>query len=83
MKNVKNNPPTDLRKYSTQTIRRLIFGALILLIVVGIGLILLIYGKNAAFTGLLCVVGGLIPIILIILVFVVIDLIIRHSRGSE
>jgi fatty acid desaturase len=79
----RNNAVQDLRKFSKQTIRRLIFGTILILIVVGIGLILLIYGKNAAITGLLCVAGMLLPILLIVFVFYIIDLIIKQSNRSS
>ena len=55
----------DLRKYAQQTNLRLILGGIFLLFVVGIGLIYVFYGRAAAFTGLLCLIIGLIPIILI------------------
>jgi hypothetical protein len=56
----------DLRKYARQTNVRLGVGALLVLFIVGDGLIYLIYGPGAAITGLLCLGGGLVPIVLII-----------------
>ena len=58
----------DLRKYSSQTMQRLIVGAIILLFLVGTGLIAWLYGSGPALTGLLCMLAGLVPIGLIILV---------------
>jgi len=55
----------DLRKYSQQTNIRLIAGGLVLVFVVGVGLIYFFYGAAAALTGLLCLIIGLIPLILI------------------
>jgi hypothetical protein len=55
----------DLRKYTSQTNTRLIMGGLLLVFIVGDGLILLIYGREAALTGLICLVAGLLPLILI------------------
>jgi hypothetical protein len=55
----------DLRKYIRQTNTRLIVGGIVILFVVGDGLILLIYGREAALAGLICLFAGLSPIILI------------------
>ena len=57
----------DLRKYASRTTIQLIAGAFVLLFVVGIGLITLIYGLQAALMGFLCLLGALIPIGLIVL----------------
>ncbi len=56
----------DLRQYARQTNVRLMIGALFLLFVVGDGLIYLIYGRGAALMGLLCLLGGLLPVLLTI-----------------
>jgi len=72
----------DLRKYARQTNVRLIAGALLLLFVIGDGLIYLIYGAGAALMGLLCLLGGLVPVILTVLVLLLLDWIARHAdRG--
>jgi hypothetical protein len=60
----------------------LIVGALALLFLVGLGLIFLIYGKGAVFTGLLCIIGGLIPIVLIVVALAIIDLIVKKNRDQ-
>ena len=70
----------DLREYSKQTNVRLALGAFILLFVVGVGLIWLIYGGSAAGMGLVCMLAALVPIILILLVFVVMDWILKRAR---
>jgi len=70
----------DLREYSKQTNVRLVLGAFILLLVVGVGLIWLIYGESAAGMGLTCLLAALMPIILILAVFVAIDWILRRAR---
>jgi hypothetical protein len=69
----------DLRKYARQTNLRLIAGALLILLVVGDGLIYLIYGPGAAVTGLLCIGAGLFPVILIVLIFSGMDWIIKRA----
>ena len=57
----------DLRKYARQTNVRVGAGALLLLFIVGTGLIYLVYGAGAAVMGFACLLGGMTPIILIIL----------------
>lgn len=70
----------DLREYSKQTNIRLALGAFILLFVVGVGLIWLIYGGNAAGMAFTCLLAALFPVIIILSVFVAIDWILKHAR---
>ncbi len=70
----------DLREYSKQTNIRLALGAFILLFVVGVGLIWLIYGGNAAGLALTCLLAALVPVILILGIFVAIEWILEHAR---
>ena len=70
----------DLRKYVRQTNIRLIGGALVLLFVVGDGLIYLIYGAGAAVTGLLCLLGGMIPVALVVLIMMLLDWIAKRAN---
>ena len=72
----------DLRKYSQQTNRRLILGGILLLFVVGDGLILLIYGKEAAITGLTCMLFGLAPLALIWISLELIAYLARKADGE-
>ncbi len=58
----------DLRKYARQTNVRLLIGMFLLLFVVGLGLIYSFYGTGGLITGLLCMLGGLSPVVLIMLV---------------
>ncbi len=51
-------PPTDYRRYRRQTDRRLLMLVLGVLLIVGGGLIYLIYGQWALATGLLCLLPG-------------------------
>jgi len=74
------NKIQDLRAYAKQTNIRLIVGGLALLFLVGLGLIFLIYGKGALFTGLLCIIGGLIPVVLILLSLTIIDRIVKKNK---
>jgi hypothetical protein len=63
----------DLRKYIRQTNLHLIIGGLVLLFVVGEGLIYLFYGSHAAMLGLLCLLAGMIPVILVVLIIFLLD----------
>ena len=70
----------DLREYGKQTNIRLAAGAFVLFFVVGVGLIWLIYGSGAASFALFCLLAGLSPVVLILLVFLAIDWIMGHAR---
>ncbi len=70
----------DLREYARQTNIQLIVAAFVLLFVVGLGLIYLIYGPGAAGIGLLCLLGGLVPIGLVLLALLAIDWIVKRGR---
>ena len=70
----------DLRKYSKETNVRLLWGAFILLFIVGVGLIWLIYGQGAGGMALVCLLAALMPIVLILGVFLAIDWILSRAR---
>jgi multisubunit Na+/H+ antiporter MnhB subunit len=70
----------DLREYAKQTNIRLALGALVLLLVVGIGLIYIFYGEEAAGLGLVCLLAALVPIILILFIFLAIEWILNRAR---
>ena len=70
----------DLREYSKQTNVRLGVGAFLLLFVVGLGLIYVIYGAGAAMLGMVCLLAGLTPLVLIFLSFVVLDWIQKRAN---
>jgi hypothetical protein len=63
----------DLRKYASQTTFQLIIGALLVLFIVGDGLIYFIYGKSAALMGILCLVAGMIPVVLIVFILLILE----------
>ncbi len=50
--------PTDLRRLRRDTYRRLLLLALFVLVVVGGGLIALVYGAPAAMLGIACLLAG-------------------------
>ncbi len=58
----------DLRRYARQTNARLFIGFLVLLVLVGDGLIFIVYGREAALLGLACIALGLAPLLLIALI---------------
>lgn len=70
----------DIRRYSRQTITRLIIGAIMLLFLVGGGLILAIYGPGALSLGVLCMIAGLLPVFSIVLFLWIIEWISKRER---
>jgi hypothetical protein len=72
----------DLRDYARRTNVRLAVGAFSLLFVIGLGLIYLIYGRGAAVVGFLCLLAGLTPVALILIIFYFLDGIVKRAgRG--
>jgi hypothetical protein len=63
----------DLRKYASQTNVQLIGGGLLVLFIIGDGLIYLIYGSGPALMGLMCLLAGMIPVVLTVLVLLLLD----------
>ncbi len=51
-------PPTDYRQHRRQTERRLLYAVLATLVVVGGGLIALIFGPEVGISGLICLLFG-------------------------
>ena len=72
----------DLRKYANQTNVRLIAGGLLLLFGVGLGLIYFFYGPGAAFMGFICLLAGLVPLILIWLIFFMLEFITKRVQDQ-
>lgn len=70
----------DLRKYMKDTNLCLIVGAVVLLFIVGDGLVWLIYGFGAAVMGLLCMLGAMVPIVLILLLLSLSDWIVKRAN---
>ncbi|RPJ21489.1 MAG: hypothetical protein EHM33_25985 [Chloroflexi bacterium] len=70
----------DLRNYAKQTNVRLAVGAFFLLFGVGLALIWVFYGEAAAGMGLLCLLAALLPVVLILAFFGVIDWILKRAR---
>lgn len=72
----------DLRKYAKGTNFRLVVGFVLLLLVVGDGLIYLIYGPGAAVTGVLCILAGLAPLLMIFVLLSVIEIIAKKGNDE-
>jgi len=72
----------DLRKYASQTTRRLILGGLISLFAVGGALIFAFYGGSAALLGVICLLAGLFPIGLIIIILAIMERIVERNRND-
>jgi hypothetical protein len=70
----------DLRKYSQVTNFRIIIGSIILIFIVGDGLIYLFYGSSSALMGLICLLLGFVPVVLIILFIIIMDNIVKHAN---
>ncbi len=69
----------DLRDYAKRTDRRLVIGGLLILFLVGGGLIWWFYGTPAAGLGITCLVAGLAPVVIIVVLFLVIERILKSA----
>jgi len=69
----------DLRDYARKTNIKLAVGAVLLLFVVGLSLIYLVYGKQAAGLGFLCLLAGMAPVVLILVVLFFLDRIVKRA----
>lgn len=69
----------DLRDYARKTNFRLGVGAFFFLFIVGIGLIYLIYGRDAAVLGFTCLLFALIPVVMILLFFYLFDWMMKRA----
>jgi len=70
----------DLRAFSRQTNRRLLLGFFIILFVVGDGLIWYFYGQASAMLGLVCLVAGIAPLLLIGLILRGLEIFVNRVR---
>lgn len=70
----------DLRQYARKTNIRLAVGFFLLLLLVGDGLIYWIYGPGAAVSGLLCILAGIFPLVLIALGLLLMDYVVKRAN---
>lgn len=70
----------DLREYTKNTKTRLIIGFFALLFFVGDGLIFLFYGKEAGFFGLVCLLGTLLPVLLVVIFLEIADRVVKKNK---
>jgi hypothetical protein len=73
----------DLRKYSGQTNFRLLVGGILLLIIVGDGLIWLIFGASAAAGGIVCILLGLAPLLLVWVLLSILEFVVKRANRDE
>lgn len=69
----------DLRQYAKQTNLRLFAGFVLLFVIVGEGLIWLVYGAGAAVFGLLCGLAAIVPIVLIVLILWLVEWLLKRA----
>jgi hypothetical protein len=72
----------DLRKYARNTNFQLFAGFIILLVVVGGSLIYMIYGVEGTIMGLICLLAGLSPIVLIALILRGMEWIVKRANDQ-
>ena len=72
----------DLRKYARNTNIRLFAGFIILLFTIGGGLIYMIYGIEGTIMGLICLLAGLAPFVLIALILWVMEWIVKRANDQ-
>jgi len=68
----------DLRQYARQTSVRLFAGFFLILFLVGNGLIYFFYGREPALLGLICLVVGIAPLLLIAFVLWGMEKVVEH-----
>jgi hypothetical protein len=73
----------DLRKYARSTNIRGFIGFLLILIFVGSGLIYVFYGPGAVVSGLLCMLAGLLPLVLIGVIMWGLDVVVQRANRDE
>ena len=70
----------DLREYAKNTKTRLVIGFLALIFLVGDGLIFLFYGKESGIFGLVCMLGALVPVVLVIIFLMIADKVVKKNQ---
>lgn len=70
----------DPRAHSKQTSIHLIFGGIGILFLIGDGLVYFIYGPAAAISGFLCLGAGLLPVVIIMGIFWVMEKVVNKDH---
>ena len=70
----------DLREYTKKTRTRLVLGFLILVFLVGDGLIFLFYGKESGLFGFVCILGALVPVLLVFIFLEIAERIVNKNQ---
>ena len=70
----------DLREYTKNTQTRLILGFLLVVFLVGDGLIFYFYGRAAGLAGLVCLLGTLVPAVLVVIFLWIADRVVKKQR---
>ena len=70
----------DLNKYMRDTKKRLVIGAVFFIVVIGDGLIFLIYGTGPGLMGLACLLAGFLPVLLILVIIFFIDWSVKRAN---
>jgi len=78
MKNPMKN--INIKYYASQTKFRLVLWFILILFIVGLGLIWVFYGRNAALIGFFCLLGAGIPIGLIAVFLLGLDAIVKKPE---
>jgi hypothetical protein len=55
-------------------------GFLVLVFLVGGGLIFFLYGRGAGITGLFCLLGALVPVLLVVLLLWILDRVVKDRE---
>jgi hypothetical protein len=72
----------DLRKYARNTNIQLFTGFILLLLTVGGGLIYMIYGVEGTIMGLICLLAGLAPFVLIALILWGMEWVVKRAHDE-
>ena len=73
-------PMRDLRKYARQTNIRMLVGFSIILVVVGIGLIYVFWGREAALMGLGCIFVGFTLLVTLFIILLGMEWLVSRNR---
>jgi NhaP-type Na+/H+ or K+/H+ antiporter len=70
----------DMRRHAAQTRRRLTVGLCLIVLVVGGGLIYLMYGPSSAAAAVTCLLGALVPVAVVWLILRLLDWFVKRAN---